>query len=307
MLKLSASDHERARAYINVHGRPVERALYAYHLQDGGAEAVHSALRAYQNSDGGFGHGLEPDLALPDSSVLATTVALQRLRGMGTDSAHPLVRGAMSFLIGSYNREHLSWANVPPNVDDAPHAPWWGYDDGDAWWAGSWANPRAEIVGYLYEHVELAPEDLLSSLSTVVLEALAKGADGIEMHDLLCYMRLATTPTLPEGMRTELLTHMRLAAERLVARDLRSWSSYGLQPLQLCPTPDAPFADLFAAEIEANLEYEIAQQEDDGSWATNWTWGDAHPEAWAAACQAWKSVLTLDTILHLRAFGRLES
>ena len=74
---LSGDAQERARAFINTQGRPLERALYSYHFDDGSAEAVLAELGHYRNDDGGFGHGIEPDLQTPDSSVLGTTVALQ--------------------------------------------------------------------------------------------------------------------------------------------------------------------------------------------------------------------------------------
>ena len=79
---LSVDAQERARAFIDTQGRPLERSLYAYHFEDGSAEAVLAELGRFQNDDGGFGHGIEPDLQTPDSSVLGTTVALQTLRSL---------------------------------------------------------------------------------------------------------------------------------------------------------------------------------------------------------------------------------
>lgn len=52
---------EKAKQFILKTARPVERAEFLYHFYNGPKEAVVEALRPYQNTDGGFGHGLEAD------------------------------------------------------------------------------------------------------------------------------------------------------------------------------------------------------------------------------------------------------
>jgi hypothetical protein len=68
---------ENAGEYIRNNCNPLYDALFAFHFGGGGAEAVVSGLERFRNGDGGFGHGLEHDFLMPDSSPMATTVALQ--------------------------------------------------------------------------------------------------------------------------------------------------------------------------------------------------------------------------------------
>ncbi len=35
----------------------------------------------------------------------------------------------MRYLMATYDSDHEVWPMTPPNVDDAPHAPWWHYDE----------------------------------------------------------------------------------------------------------------------------------------------------------------------------------
>ncbi|MCK4793901.1 MAG: hypothetical protein KAV87_59795, partial [Desulfobacteraceae bacterium] len=81
---------------------------------------------------------------------------------------------------------------------------------------------------------------------------------------------------------------------------------YVLKPLHVATSPGSPFAGMLAAEVEANLDYEIERQDEDGSWAPNWTWGDNYPEVWPEAEREWRGVLTLKMLKLLRGFGRLE-
>ena len=155
MKNLSRAALKQAETFLRTQARPLEQALFATFLRGASEDWALSELAAFQNSDGGFGHGLEPDLQIPGSSILATTVALQRLRELPAAADHPLVVGAMRYLLDTYDSSALAWPFVPPQVDDAPHAPWWQYDADLSQYL---ANPRAEIVGYLFDYPDLVPE-----------------------------------------------------------------------------------------------------------------------------------------------------
>ena len=60
----------RARGFIYRNARPLEFARWRYHFENGSAKDVLSVLTAYQNLDGGFGHGLEADALNPGSSPI---------------------------------------------------------------------------------------------------------------------------------------------------------------------------------------------------------------------------------------------
>ncbi len=76
-MNITAEKFQAGVAFVQATARDVDKALLAYHLQDGPATAVLDALTSYQNPDGGFGRALEPDFRLDASSPMATSVALQ--------------------------------------------------------------------------------------------------------------------------------------------------------------------------------------------------------------------------------------
>ncbi|GCE45582.1 hypothetical protein EI42_03501 [Thermosporothrix hazakensis] len=55
---------EKAYHFITQNGRPIDQARFAYHFMrtDASQDALLNTLSQYQNTDGGFGHGLEPDI-----------------------------------------------------------------------------------------------------------------------------------------------------------------------------------------------------------------------------------------------------
>lgn len=307
---LTTQDFVRAKEFVMTHTRPLEQHIFAHYFEDDSADAVLGALATFQNPDGGFGNALEPDLRLPDSSVLATTVGLQVLREFGAAQNHPLVRGAMDYLMQTYDADLNAWPIIPPNTDDAPHAPWWTYSENNAEaWGGYLLNPRAEIVGYLWDYAALVPSDIgdiASRLTIDVMDHVGEYAQDIEMHDLLCLKRLVETGALPAGERAQLLKILRPIVDRMVVKTPTEWHKYGLKPLDIVTSPSSPFADLFSNALQENLDFIIHQQAENGSWEPTWSWGELYPETWKKAKVDWAGVLTVRTLRILRDFGRWE-
>lgn len=73
----------RAERFMWLTARVLEQRRFAHHFTGGGAEAVETALAAYRNEDGGYGHGLEPDPRGPASRPSHTAHALSVLNGIG--------------------------------------------------------------------------------------------------------------------------------------------------------------------------------------------------------------------------------
>jgi hypothetical protein len=96
-------DLSKATDFLWRTARLLERRRFAYLFLDGEQQAVLEALRPYQNPDGGFGNGLEPDVRGPVSQPVPTWTALCILDEAGA-FADPIVTRAQ--------RAHyrLTWA-----------------------------------------------------------------------------------------------------------------------------------------------------------------------------------------------------
>ncbi|MFJ6075073.1 hypothetical protein ACIQFU_30330 [Streptomyces sp. NPDC093065] len=73
----------RAEHLVWLTARVLERRLFAYHFRGGDPGPVETALEAYRNEDGGYGHALEPDVRGPASQPLHTARALRVLDAVG--------------------------------------------------------------------------------------------------------------------------------------------------------------------------------------------------------------------------------
>lgn len=304
---MSRSAFDRAARFLREEARPLERALFEYHFERGSRTNVLAALVPYQNADGGFGRGLEPDIRSAASSVIATITALDVLRRVRADEDTPGVPAALAYLVDAYDVERERWPIVPPEVEDAPHAPWWAYADSEENFRGFWANPRASVVAYLQQFHRLAPSPFLEGARQAVVDDLMRYSQHMEMHDLLSFIVLLETDGLPRETYESILDKLRRAIPHSVALEPGEWGGYGLRPLEVVYHPNSPLSGAIdQALVDANLDYEIDRQDPDGSWAPNWSWDFIDAAAWEAAEREWRGVLTLRKLRTLRAYGRVE-
>lgn len=111
-----------AEEFVFSHGRLLERRRIGMLLHGGGIDGVLAALGAYRNPDGGFGHGLEPDVRSPHSEPLATLTALDLLAAWNLPD-HPWVRSGLEW-VASVSALDGSVPFVTEPSLAWPHAPW---------------------------------------------------------------------------------------------------------------------------------------------------------------------------------------
>ncbi|MCH7741963.1 MAG: hypothetical protein IIB71_04795 [Proteobacteria bacterium] len=125
--QLPAAARKRAANFIHDNADNLQRQRFAFHFEAGNANQVLNALQEYQNEDGGFGGGLELDLRTENSSVICTTVALQVMGEVRIESENQTLRKAMDYLEQQY--QFHNWPVISSDCNDAPHAPWWRFND----------------------------------------------------------------------------------------------------------------------------------------------------------------------------------
>jgi hypothetical protein len=304
--QLTPAAFARAAAFLH-DSRPLDRAFFAFHFENAPAAPALAALASHQNPDGGF-HSLEADIGFPVSTVLSTCHALHCLRDLHPPTDHPLVQRTLAYLLATYDEAHTAWPIIPPHDNSQPHAPWWHSSAlTEKNWLALADNPRPDVLAGLLTFPSPATAALTARVVATTLERLRPiAASGeMEMHGLLCYLRLHCAPNLPPQLKQSLDAALPSVIAKNVTRDPAQWTGYGLRPLDVAPFADSPWRTQLAPEVEAHLDFVIGHQNADGSWHPHWNWGRAFPEAWPAAKLKWQAVLTLANLRTLRSYGRL--
>jgi hypothetical protein len=293
-----------AEAFVRDKGRPLDAALLALQLGRGTADEALAALVGFQNGDGGFGHGLEPDLTTPASSAIATSIGLRVLTRLETPARRPTVVAAIDWLAGTLDAEAGVWPIIGEDVALAPHAPWWNWSDElAAGWNGFRFNPTAEILAHLYGFRDQAPADMLACVEAGLRYTLAETEVIENAYDIKCAIRLAESDGLPPDLARPLDGLLRSSIAAHDPDDAHA------SPFDAAAAPASPFADMVDGRIELALTALIAAQCDDGGWPWNpdWDWSFVDKAAGAAAVRAWRGVVTREALETLMAYGRVES
>ncbi|MEU4606808.1 hypothetical protein AB0F43_27820 [Kribbella sp. NPDC023972] len=273
------------RDFVRREARLVERRVFATLFEGADTDGVVDALRGYQNADGGFGHGLEPDKRCPESLPLDVQVAFETLLTAGARDEE-LIRRAVDWLQSVATPDGA----IPlcgPAVEGYPraeHISEWTYEPS--------LNPTAGLVGQLFQFGFEHP--WRDQAAAWCAAELAKGFpdDAHAMHVSMEFLEHTDDADL-DKVRDWL---PKLKWYRADAKD----SSYGVTPLHLVPTPDSFWRPLFDdAQLEAHLDRLIADQQPDGGWALTW-----EPPSQAATLE-YRGLVTVAALRTLKAYNRL--
>ncbi|OKP72212.1 hypothetical protein A3844_27065 [Paenibacillus helianthi] len=306
-MDLSEQDLKRIRNWVYRNARPVDLARWKFHFEKGPADAVLSALSAYQNEDGGFAHALEADSWNPCSAPIQTANAVEKLLEIHwEDGSHPVIQGILKYLDSGAEVEGKAWKNVVESNNIYPHAPWWNTNSNST--AHSMFNPTAILAGFILKYADrssrLYPRgmEIARELSVFFLTD-----PGIEMHPLKCIVTLIEC--ISEAGLQEQLPYARLQAAAveqitaLIKREAGEWSGYSCRPSVFIQSPESPgYADN-AALLHKELDYLLQTRNEEGVWNLTWNW-DAFEREFAISENWWKTHIVIENVLLLRAFGR---
>jgi hypothetical protein len=304
-MALSSEAFSRAQAYLTSHARPLEVARFQHAFAGGSVDAIWSALAAFQNEDGGFGCALEPDVRIGASSALATSLAFQLFLEYDAPVSMPMVKQALGYLMDTLDRNEWHWRIIPENTSDAPHAPWWTQAGKEEAFSAFSLNPTAELLGACLHYRDDVDQSVLVSLTSQVIAHLAT-VDTLELHDLICCLRLSRVDALPIDLDNAVNAALSHTIKTTVATDPEAWNGYCLRPLQVVDSPDSPWFSGLAKAVDANLAFVQTEQQESGAWEPTWSWGGLHPEVWTQAKREWAGYLTLEMLLLFDRFGLIS-
>lgn len=292
----------RAERFIWLTARVLEQRRFAHQHLGGSADAVETALTAYANEDGGYGHALEPDLRGPVSQPLHTAHALSVLDSIGRCGGLRVER-ICRYLTEVSTKEGALPALLP-SQRGYPAAPFIPIVD----------DPPAEllatgpVVGLLHRN------EVWHAWLFRATDFCWSAVDALEVsHPYEIEAAVAFLDGVPDRRRAE------AAAERL-GRLVRDQRLAVLDPDRRAEYPVAPgyapgeqhfpydyartpaslarrwFSD---TEMERSLDHLAAAQEPDGGWPVTW-------RQWApGTALEGRPLVTLRALETLLAHGRV--
>lgn len=276
-------DHiTQAERFVHEHGRDIDAALFDFHFAGGTRSAVLEALSPYQNDDGGFGHGLEPDIGAAVSNPFATELALSICLDVGVHRDHLLLSRAVAYLEATQDEEG-NW-RFSPEIYEDQIAPWF------AGWTWPNLNPSCTIAGLL-EALGVGSEQLHERVGSL-FEQLSDPADLLgnryyAVRPYAFYFRAS-----PANSERDL--YLSGVAWWLIRERAAGNLPDALHFFEYVRDPASEVARLLPAHmVEEQLDRMEAEQAEDGGW----------PVAYG---EHWRAPSTVANLLVLKRFGRIS-
>jgi hypothetical protein len=251
---------------------------------------VLTALRAFQNEDGGFGNSLEPDLRAPVSLPVPTWSALVVMDQI--DHVDQTIAQQICDYLMTITTEEGGVPFILPTGQQHPHAPWWGADDYSAG-----LNPTGGLVGLLnklgvqHPWIDHATEYVWKKIDA--LDATSE----YEIQNVFSF--LESVPDRDRAQQAMKRVGPKLFEQNLVALDPKAEGTVHF-PLDYAPFPNSIARQLFDdSVIQQHLDGIVKSQDDDGGWSFNF-------EGWnPMTTLEWRGWMTVGNLLTLKKNGRL--
>lgn len=291
-------DKNKAIKYIIENARPLELAVFRYFFEGGSNQAVIDELSKFQNTDGGFGHGLEPDFFNPNSSPIATNdaiITLSRVNALDRDS--DIVKSIVKYLEShdSFDENKKRWMFAIDSNKDYPHAIWWE-KKGDGI---SKFNPSVSLAAFMICYGKRTP--LYEEIIKEAIEYLRNGEIGGD--DINCYLpayELLTSNCVSDIVDLTIFKDLLCKAiENCICKDIEK---YGVEYV---PMPSTVFTGRYTEFITPEIEPLIAAekailgklQTEDGGFDITWKWYTPYTDEYEQARAWWRPRITIEKLL----------
>lgn len=297
---------EKARGFVYRNARPLELARWRFHFENGSADDVVTALSAFQNEDGGFGHALEEDNFNPNSLPMGVWKADEILDEIGfSDKSHPMIKGMLRYLeSGScFDTAHKQWLNTVPSNNDYPCAIWWAYN-GESEFR---YNPTAALAGFILKFAE--KDSVIYQKALIIAKQAVEWFDANvpfnEMHVTNCFVRLYECLCITgadvccmDSFKEKLITQV----NNSICRDTSKWGKeYVSLPADFIRSKDSIFIGGNEELLKEQCRLVKQMQLPDGSFPVTWIWCNDYAEYHIAA-NWWKSEFCIGYMRFIRDF-----
>ena len=259
------------------------------------------SLLRYQNEDGGFGNGLEPDVQAVVSSVLATNLAMEILNEVDDCPAKELmVKKAVWFLESKFDKERHQFEFVPTEIQDFPHADWW--NDPSVF---GYFNPTPEVFSFLCKHGEFLKTIDLEEELDVLIEAIRSDAfvHCNQEHSIYAVVKLFRV--LDEPRKAMVKDAVSDSIHRTICLDETKWPIYAAQPYKFFINADDLLAKEYEDALERNFSYLKKIFDKEHIWWPDWKWSQFEDLFEEKVKFEWLGSLTMERLKAFEGFGLL--
>ncbi len=272
--------------------------MFHYYFENQDPKGIYHAIYAYRNSDGGFGHGMEPDNASPESQPLFTIMAMETLDEVGLLNKEQIESDFLPYFESIITQK----GGIPWMFKPTSHYPCEPHFTSVKEWAA--LSTTAPLLGMLEKYnikrawMEKAESFVWSEFKRI-----------LEKH-AFCYLCVPRWLFFLKHSKNkkkaeEIITRLKhsIIENNVLFKDTSDdgWGLYEKpHSLNYAPRPNSLLSDLFTQDqINSDLTTLIQKQKEDGRWDTWYGISEGTKLEWAGIQTVW-------ALKVLKDYGRLD-
>lgn len=292
--------------WMHRNARELDLNIWKTLFLNGSAKDVADSLLHYQNEDGGFGNGLDPDNWNRNSLPYACLYAIETLALVNYfDMDHPVYKGIKRYL---ENRGMEQWVFTLPSNEYYPHAAFYNY---------SKEYNEVQSTGILISFSAFVLEHMPNTpIYEIVFEHLDSFINKIYENDLgdmgpSSYITLVDTMQrihLPGYNYDELLNRLITVVNDQMQKEETMWDQYGYRPSDFIKSKDSIFLNGNEQIVEKECDYLLRTLPENDVWPVSWCWfenAQKYPKEEILSLHIAKARKCIERVKFLKEFGRI--
>jgi len=311
MKKLTKEQFNKAARFLKTQAQDIDRAMFEYFFENKPLDEVIAVLASYQNDDGGLGK-LDYDFECPYSCLKHTESACRYIFALKDISAETsMIKRLIPYIVKNYNVATGQWDNLTiPAVNDFPHAPWWSHEEHEIYIPKDRAdlierydpNTNSALAGMLVKYSSIVPVEIVDVVKSVVIDKI-NSCHAFHQYGMMSDIYFVNE--LDDGVLKNKLLKTLMGDGKLISLFDENWGAENAYKLcHWIDTPEHPYYSMYKEQVQNNFDFLINSQEDDGSWAPNWSYGS--PDVWERVEKRLKGLLTYYFLWALQKVDRIE-
>lgn len=301
-------DLKQISNWMHRNARELDLKIWNCLFEDGTALEVADAMMVYQNEDGGFGHGIDPDNWNTNSMPYATLYAIDALDLVKFyDMDHPVYQGIRKYLNSTGPDK---WIFTLPTNADHPHASFYNYSE---------QYNKLESTGVI---IALSAFVIKYASDLSVFETVMKGLDSfitkLQENDLgdmgpSGYIKLIDAIE-EKGIKgydyAQLHQRLITVVNQVMQKDEKQWERYGYRPSDFIKTKDSVFLSGNEEIVEKECDFLIRTLPINDVWPVSWCWFDnakLYPKEEIISLHMAKARKSIEKILFLKEFNHVQN
>lgn len=297
-MNLSKQNFKKARDFILTNARMIERRLFHYYFENQDPKGIYHAIYAYRNSDGGFGHGMEPDTASPESQPLFTIMAMETLDEVGLLNKEQIESDFLPYFESIITQK----GGIPWMFKPTSHYPCEPHFTSVKEWAA--LSTTAPLLGMLEKYNIQRP--WMEKAESFVWSEFERILD----KHAFCYLCVPRWLFFLKHIKNkvkaeEMISKLKdsIIKNNVLCADTsdEGWGLYEKpHSLNYASRPNSLLSDLFSEnQINSDLTTLIQKQKEDGRWDTWYGISEGTKLEWAGIQTVW-------ALKVLKDYGRLD-